>query len=215
MEVEVFKRFGDTVLDIIETQDSPVVAARRAALYNVVDEFSSADDSSDGSASLPSDGGTHHQMSVEAIASYSALLGNGDDYEKTVREILFIREHGEPEPDPIDATNAWTSAYVELEAAVNNDPAPMALADELVGTEKTRSMLGLPLNNGVSVLSDDITGIQTYELSSNVVDVIDSLRSEIDEKRNDFLNRLKRPDGKDIPIGLRKPDEGNVTESNG
>lgn len=213
MEVEVFKRFGDTILDIIETQDSPVIAARRAALYNVANEFSSAEGSSDDYASLPSDGGTHHQMSVEAIASHSALLGNGEDYEKTVREIMFIREHGEPEPDPIDATNAWTSAYVELEAAVNNEPTPAALADELVGTEKTRSMLGLPLNNGVSVLSDDVTGIQTYELSSNVVDVIDSLRNEIDEKRNDFLDRLKKPDSKDIPLGLSVPDNDGETQS--
>lgn len=215
MKVEVFKRFGDTIIDILETQDSPVVAARRAALYNVSNEFSSAEGSSDNSVSLPSDGGTHHQMSVEAIASHSALLGNGEDYEKTVREIMFIREHGEPDPDPIDATNAWTSAYVELEAAVNDEPAPMALADELVGTEKTRSMLGLPLNNGVSVLSDDVTGIQTYELSSNVVDVIDSLRSEIDKKRNDFLDRLKKPDSKDIPLGLSVPGEESVTEFNG
>lgn len=213
MEVEVFKRFGDTILDIIETQDSPAVAARRAALYNVANEFSSDEGSSDNSASLPSDGGTHHQMSVEAIASHSALLGNGEDYEKTVREILFIREHGEPDPDPVDATNAWTSAYVELEAAVNNEPAPMALVDELVGTEKTRSMLGLPLNNGVSVLSDDVTGIQTYELSSNVVDVIDSLRSEIDEKRNDFLSRLKKQDGNDIPLGLVVLDNDGETQS--
>lgn len=213
MEVEVFKRFGDTILDIIETQDSPVVAARRAALYNVANESSSAESSSGNSASLPSDGGTHHQMSVEAIASHSALLGNGEDYEKTVREIMFIREHGEPEPDPIDLTNAWTSAYVELEAAVNNEPAPTALADELVGVEKTRSMLGLPLNNGVSVLSDDVTGIQTYELSSNVVDVIDSLRNEIDEKRNDFLDRLKKPDSKDIPLGLSVPDNEDDTQS--
>lgn len=213
MEVEVFKRFGDTIIDILETQDSPVVAARRAALYNVSNEFSSAEGSSDNSVSLPSDGGTHHQMSVEAIASHSALLGNGEDYEKTVREIMFIREHGEPDPDPIDATNAWTSAYVELEAAVNDEPAPMALADELVGTEKTRSMLGLPLNNGVSVLSDDVTGIQTYELSSNVVDVIESLRSEIDEKRNNFLNGLKKPDDKDVPLGLKVPDNDDDTQS--
>lgn len=213
MEVEVFKRFGDTIIDILETQDSPVVAARRAALYNVSNEFSSAEGSSDNSVSLPSDGGTHHQMSVEAIASHSALLGNGEDYEKTVREIMFIREHGEPDPDPIDATNAWTSAYVELEAAVNDEPAPMALTDELAGIEKTRSMLGLPSNNGVSVLSDDVTGIQTYELSSNVVDVIESLRSEIDEKRNDFLNGLKKPDDKDVPLGLKVPDNEDDTRS--
>lgn len=213
MEVEVFKRFGDTILDIIETQDSPVVAARRAALYNVANEFSSDESSSGNSASLPSDGGTHHQMSVEAIASYSALLGNDEDYEKTVREIMYIREHGEPEPDPIDATNAWTSAYVELEAAANDEPAPMALTDELVGIEKTRSMLGLPSNNGVSVLSDDVTGIQTYELSSNVVDVIESLRSEIDEKRNDFLNGLKKLDDKDVPLGLKVPDNEDDTQS--
>lgn len=213
MEVEVFKRFGDTILDIIETQDSPVVAARRAALYNVANEFSSDESSSGNSASLPSDGGTHHQMSAEAIASYSALLGNDEDYEKTVREIMYIREHGEPEPDPIDATNAWTSAYVELEAAVNDEPAPMALTDELVGIEKTRSMLGLPSNNGVSVLSNDVTGIQTYELSSNVVDVIESLRSEIDEKRNDFLNGLKKSDDKDVPLGLKVPDNEDDTQS--
>lgn len=213
MEVEVFKRFGDTVLDIVETQDSPVVAARRAALYNVANEFASAEDSSDDSMSLPSDGGTHHQMSVEAIASYSALLGNDEDYEKTVREIMYIREHGEPDPDPITSTNAWTSAYVELEAAVNDEPAPMALTDELVGIEKTRSMLGLPSNNGVSVLSDDVTGIQTYELSSNVVDVVESLRNEIDEKRNAFLSRLKKPDGKDIPLGLKVPDNEDDTQS--
>ena len=211
MNVEVIERGGSKILDIFEGQDSPVVAARRAALLGVANSVIGSNFDADG-AILPEDAGTHHQISLEAIASYSALLGNGDDYGKTVREIMYIREHGEPDPDPVTAANAWTSAYEELEDTVNDKPMEMAMSDELAGIAKTRSMLGLPSNDGVQVMSDDVTGIQTYELSDEVSSTIASLNDEISAFKKKFLDSLKNEE-EQMSFGFKKPDDEGVTQS--
>lgn len=211
MNVEVIERGGSKILDIFEGQDSPVVAARRAALLGVANSVTGSNFDADG-AILPEDAGTHHQISLEAIASYSALLGNGDDYDKTVREIMYIREHGEPDPDPVTAANAWTSAYEELEDTVNDKPMEMAMSDELAGIAKTRSMLGLPSNDGVQVMSDDVTGIQTYELSDDVSSTIASFNDEIVAYKEKFLGSLKM-DEEQLTFGFKKPDDEDDTQS--
>lgn len=211
MNVEVIERGGSKILDIFEGQDSPVVAARRAALLGVANSVTGSNFDADG-AILPEDAGTHHQISLEAIASYSALLGNGDDYDKTVREIMYIREHGEPDPDPVTAANAWTSAYEELEDTVNDKPMEMAMSDELAGIAKTRSMLGLPSNDGVQVMSDDVTGVQTYELSDDVSSTIASLNDEISAYKEKFLDSLKNEEEK-MSFCFKKPDDEGDTQS--
>ena len=211
MKVEVIERGDSKILDILEEQDSPVVAARRAALLGVANSVTGSNVDVDG-AILPEDAGTHHQISLEAIASYSALLGNGDDYDKTVREIMYIREHGEPDPDPVTAANAWTSAYEELEDTVNGKPMAIALSDELTGIAKTRSMLGLPSNDGVQVISDDVTGIDTYSLTEDVSSTTASFKDEIADFKEKFLGSLKR-DEEQLSFGFKKPDDEDDTQS--
>lgn len=211
MKVEVIERGDSKILDILEEQDSPVVAARRAALFGVANSVTGSNVDADG-AFLPEDAGTHHQISLEAIASYTALLGNGDDYDKTVREIMYIREHGEPDPDPVTAANAWTSAYEELEDAVNGKPMMMALSDELTGIAKTRSMLGLPSNDGVQVISDDVTGIDTYSLTEDVSSTTASFKDEIAAFKKKFLDSLKTEE-EQLSFGLKKPDDEDDTQS--
>lgn len=211
MNVEVIERGGSKILDIFEGQDSPVVAARRAALLGVANTVTGSNLDADG-AILPEDAGTHHHISLEAIASYSALLGNGDDYDKTVREIMYIREHGEPDPDPVTAANAWTSAYEELEDTVNGKPMVMALSDELTGIAKTRSMLGLPSNDGIQVMSDDVAGINTYSLTADVSSTIASFNDEITAFKAKFLDSLKTVE-EQLTFGFKDPDEIYDTQS--
>ena len=211
MKVEVIERGDSKILDILEEQDSPVVAARRAALFDVANAVTGSNVDADG-AFLPEDAGTHHQISLEAIASYTALLGNGDDYDKTVREIMYIREHGEPDPDPVTAANAWTSAYEELEDTVNGKPMPIALSDELTGIAKTRSMLGLPSNDGIQLISDDITGIDTYSLTEDVSSTTASFKDEIAAFKKKFLDSMKTEE-EQLSFGFKKPDDEDDTQS--
>lgn len=211
MKVEVIERGDSKILDILEEQDSPVVAARRAALFGVANAVTGSNIDADG-AFLPEDAGTHHHISLEAIASYTALLGNGDDYNKTVREIMYIREHGEPDIDPVTAANAWTSAYEELEDTVNGKPMVMALPGELTGIAKTRSMLGLPSNDGTQVMSDDPTGIDTYILSEDVSSTIASFNDEIAAFKDKFLDSMKIEE-EPLSFGFKKPDGEDDTQS--
>lgn len=211
MKVEVIERGSSKILDIFESQDTPVVAARRAALLGVANSVTGDNVDEDG-AILPEDAGTHHQISLEAIASYSALLGNGDDYDKTVREIMYIREHGEPDPDPVTAANAWTSAYEELEDTVNGKPMAIDLSDELTGIAKTRSMLDLPSNYGIQVISDDITGIDTYSLTEDVSSTTASFKDEIAAFKKKFLDSLKLEE-EQLSFGFNKPDDEGDTQS--
>ena len=199
MECSVYSRPDGIVLDLIEMQEDPIVAARRAVVYNVENNFVEQS----GDEQLPSDAGTHHQISLAAIASFSELLGNGTNYDKTVREIMFIREHGEPEPDPVTGENAWTSAYEEIEAGINNIPMAMSASDELVGIAKTRSMLGLPaIGEEVSTmtLEADPAGIASYSIDDNVSSKIASYADEIETCRERFKKDLKWPADEDLKL---------------
>ena len=199
MECSVYSSPDGIVLDLLEMQEDPIVAARRAAVYNVENNFVEQS----GDEQLPSDAGTHHQISLAAIASFSELLGNGTNYDKTVREIMFIREHGEPEPDPVTGENAWTSAYEEIEADINNVPVAMSVSDELVGIAKTRSMLGLPaIGEEVSTMSleADPAGIASYSIDDNVSSKIASYAEEIEKCRERFKKDLKWPADEDLKL---------------
>lgn len=199
MECSVYSRPDGIVLDLFETQEDPVIAARRAAVYNVENNFVEQSDDEQ----LPSDAGTHHQISLAAIASFSELLGNGTDYDKTVREIMFIREHGEPEPDPVTGENAWTSAYEELDADINCIPMIVPMSNDLIGIAKTRSMLGLPaLGEEVSAMSldSDPAGIASYSVDPVTSSTIASFANEIEECRARFRDDLKQPTFKDMKL---------------
>nr|DAV91467.1 MAG TPA: hypothetical protein [Caudoviricetes sp.] len=62
----------------------------------------------------PSMGESHYMIPEGAIAVYKQLLGTSSDAE-TIQYLMHIRDNGEPAPKP-DGTNAWTSAYEELES---------------------------------------------------------------------------------------------------
>ena len=71
-------------------------------------------DSTSITTSRPAIGESHFMIPEEALATYKQLLGTNSDRE-TIQYLMFIREHGEPAVEP-DGTNAWTSAYEELES---------------------------------------------------------------------------------------------------
>lgn len=62
----------------------------------------------------PSMGESHYMIPEGAVAVYKQLLGTSSDAE-TIQYLMHIRDNGEPAPKP-DGTNAWTSAYEELES---------------------------------------------------------------------------------------------------
>lgn len=62
----------------------------------------------------PSMGESHYMIPEGAIATYKYLLGTSSDAE-TIQYLMHIRDNGEPAPKS-DGTNAWTSAYEELES---------------------------------------------------------------------------------------------------
>lgn len=62
----------------------------------------------------PSMGESHYMIPEGAIAVYKQLLGTSSDAE-TIQYIMHVRDNGEPALEP-DGTNAWTSAYEELES---------------------------------------------------------------------------------------------------
>lgn len=64
--------------------------------------------------SSPSMGESHYMIPEGAIATYKHLLGTSSDAE-TIQYLMHIRDNGEPAPK-LDGTNAWTSAYEELES---------------------------------------------------------------------------------------------------
>lgn len=86
------------------------------------DEFSEylTNELSQGSESVPdgvqtaSVGSAHYMIPETALATYKQLLGT-NSYRETIQYIMYIREHGEPQVEA-DGTNAWTSAYNELES---------------------------------------------------------------------------------------------------
>lgn len=106
---------SDYAKSIIEQHASESVAARLVTTYTeeVTNEDGEAVVSSSSQAS-PSIGDTHFLIPEAALATYKQLLGTNSDRE-TIQYLMYIREHGEPEVES-DGTNAWTSAYEELES---------------------------------------------------------------------------------------------------
>lgn len=114
------------------------------------------------------DGLNRHVISMEAIGSWSELLGINDPGE-TLDAIRFVAENGQPEPDPVTSENAWTPAYEALQIreqarakewftaeheGTTDDPrsprlraafAAHPIDDQVAaGRDATRAMLGLP-----------------------------------------------------------------------
>lgn len=58
-------------------------------------------------------GATINEIPLVALASWSELLGVTDPGE-VLDAILYVAEHGEPDPDPVTGENAWTGAYLAL-----------------------------------------------------------------------------------------------------
>lgn len=85
--------------------------------------------------SCPSIGDTHYLIPEDALASYKQLLGTSSDNE-TIQYIMYIREHGESEVQA-DGTNAWTSAYEEVESKL----ALRASTDEAAKVESQQNEL--------------------------------------------------------------------------
>ena len=80
-------------------------------------------------------GDTHYLIPEDALASYKQLLGTSSDNE-TIQYIMYIREHGESEVQA-DGTNAWTSAYEEVESKL----ALRASTDEAAKVESQQNEL--------------------------------------------------------------------------
>lgn len=208
-----------------EDASTPKVAARMATLA-AFDDASPSNPAADGAGDIIEAaakvvdvecaiGNPVHAMSLEAIAAYTELLGN-DSYEETVRDIMFIREHGEPDPDPVTGVNAWTSAYEELESrgmqvaieatrssleetesqdcGISIQPASLSQnrSGDLTGISKTRSLLGLPPKDASQPVamrlaaSDDPTDISNYEVPDDVIDAISQFSGYIDKYREEF-----------------------------
>ena len=215
-----------------EDISEPKVAARMKVLV-WKDEESTADVAVEQGASVVNETETVanpcHMITTEAIASYTKLLGN-DSYEETVRDLMCIREHGGPEPDPVTGVNAWTSAYEQLEQEglqealrrlqrdgnVTDDNIPIQTfavsqmsSGSFSGIEKTRSMLGLPSkSNAVAMtmaMSDDPMDISNYEVPQEVLEVVGSLKDDIDKEFEKFSeNFIPRPQelNAEAPDGL-------------
>lgn len=78
-------------------------------------------------ADSPSMGESHYMIPEGAIATYKHLLGTSSDAE-TIQYLMHIRDNGEPVPKP-DGTNAWTSAYQELESKLALGKAAQLVSD--------------------------------------------------------------------------------------
>ena len=142
----------------------------------------------------PGDAGTFHLIPVQAIASWSALLGTQDD-EETIAAILHVRENGEPSTDPETGRNAWTSSYEQLEmelaaetaaseaearvsamrisSAYAASRAKAAAPGAMDGRAQTRAALGLPSSPGISTMSANgepqVRGISLSQQAADAV----------------------------------------------
>ena len=116
MRSERFKYDGtnyciDIILDADELSSDMKKNIEAQSKGTVIEEVSEAANVTE---SGPYIGDTHYLIPEGALASYKQLLGTSSDRE-TIQYIMYIREHGEPEVQA-DGTNAWTSAYEEVES---------------------------------------------------------------------------------------------------
>lgn len=137
MRSERFKYDGtnygvDIILDADELSSDMKQKIEVQSKGTVIEEVSGAANATE---SGPSIGDTHYLIPEGALASYKQLLGTSSDQE-TIQYIMYIREHGEPEVQA-DGTNAWTSAYEEVESKL----ALRASTDEAAKVESQQNEL--------------------------------------------------------------------------
>lgn len=87
----------------------------------------------------PSMGESHYMIPEGAIAVYKHLLGTSSDAE-TIQYLMHIRDNGEPAPKP-DGTNAWTSAYEELESKLALGKAAQLTSDMAVNASSSSNIV--------------------------------------------------------------------------
>lgn len=166
--------------------------------------ISQSSETSSMSEGNPGCGGVHYMIPEAAFATYGLLLGT-TSHEETAKFLMYIRDNGEPSPDPETGENAWTSAYNELEAQINGnqsevgiyttriDDGPQKASRSLSGISKTRSMLGLPsLSNELTTFSAYAETQEVddgfYKIPSSIYDMIDE--DAVDRARESFVMSL-------------------------
>lgn len=147
-------------------------------------EAMAADAASEDATAEPEFTGTHHRMSLDAIAAIGALLGTESD-EETIQSILYIRENGEPMPDPITGRNAWTTAYEQLEAEARDEPLT-ASADAENGIDATRRALGLP-PRAATFSASAMETVSLPAIDESVTTALAEASDKISELREEFL----------------------------
>lgn len=148
-----------------------------------------------------------HHIEFGALGSWAELLGYTDPTE-ALDAILYVAEHGEPEPDPWTGENAWTPAYYALQereqartaaiieadierlhAATDDPRSPQlraALAAQAHNNDvdqaraETRSRLGLPAP-GAAAKAATSPGLQKTATTEDPPDTdpLDGLRAQL------------------------------------
>lgn len=184
-------------LDFFVPEDEMSDKAKEAFISQSSETSSMSEDS-------PGCGGVHYMIPEAAFATYGMLLGT-TSHEETAKFLMYIRDNGEPSPDPETGENAWTSAYNELEAQINGnqsevgvyltraDDGPQKASRGLSGISKTRSMLGLPsLSNELTTFSAHAEMPEVddgfYKIPSSIYDMIDE--DAVDRARDSFIMSL-------------------------
>lgn len=184
-------------LDFFVPEDEMSDKAKEAFISQSSETSSMSEDS-------PGCGGVHYMIPEAAFATYGLLLGT-TSHEETAKFLMYIRDNGEPSPDPETGENAWTSAYNELEAQINGnqsevgiyttriDEGPQKASGNLSGISKTRSLLGLPsLNNELTTFSTYAETPEVddgfYKIPSSIYDMIDE--DAVDRARDSFIMSL-------------------------
>lgn len=184
-------------LDFFVPEDEMSDKAKEAFVRQSSETSSMSEDS-------PGCGGVHYMIPEAAFATYGMLLGT-TSHEETAKFLMYIRDNGEPSPDPETGENAWTSAYNELEAQINGsqsevgiyttriDEGPQKASGNLSGISKTRSLLGLPsLNNELTTFSAYAETPEVddgfYKIPSSIYDMIDE--DAVDRARDSFIMSL-------------------------
>lgn len=166
--------------------------------------ISQSSETSSMSEGNPGCGGVHYMIPEAAFATYGLLLGT-TSHEETAKFLMYIRDNGEPSPDPETGENVWTSAYNELEAQINGSQSEVGIyttridnghqnaSRSLSGISKTRSMLGLPsLSNELTTFSVYAETPEVddgfYKIPSSIYDMIDE--DAVDRARDSFIMSL-------------------------
>lgn len=155
-----------------------------------------------------------HIIPLAALASWAELLGIEDPGE-VLDAIIFVAEHGEPEPDPVTGENAWTASYLALQdreqarAATTYvaqsegtavDPrspqlraafAALPLQDPVAEAQAaTRTKLGLP-DPGTRTMARTMSRSAPTPLDDLKATLATDLAASITEARQDFLATLR------------------------